>query len=286
MPSLRDIKRRIVSVRKTRQITRAMRMVAAAKLRRAQEKILAARPYAEQMVRTARDVVAANTEVEHPLLAKRERIAKLDLVVILSDRGLAGAFNTNVLKTAQRVIDAREPELDAISLVLVGRKAGDYFRRRRPAAIVHGEAFGEATPEKAAALARLLAERYVKGEADETIVVYSEFVSALSQQPREVRLFPGLSQAHEQVADHTPFAAEPDAQRLLDLLLPKVLEVAVYRALLESQAGEYAARMTAMESATRNGEEMIDSLTLKFNRARQAAITKELMEIIGGAEAL
>lgn len=247
MPSLRDIKRRIVSVRKTRQITRAMRMVAAAKLRRAQEKILAARPYAEQMVRTAREVVAANTEVEHPLLVKRERTAKLDLVVITSDRGLAGAFNTNVLKTAQRVVDARERELESISLVLIGRKAGDYFRRRRPRQIAHGEAFGEATPEKASALARLLAERYVRGEADETIVVYSEFVSALSQQPREVRLFPGLSQAYEEVAEHTPFSAEPDAQRLLDLLLPKVLEVAVYRALLESQAGEYAARMTAME---------------------------------------
>lgn len=286
MPSLRDIKRRIVSVRKTRQITRAMRMVAAAKLRRAQDKVLAARPYAEQMVKTARDVVAANVEVEHPLLAKRERVAKLDVLVVTSDRGLAGAFNTNVLKQAQRVLDARAPGLESVSLLLVGRKAVDYYRRRRPSQIVHGDIFGEATYDKAVALSRLLAERYVTGAADETVVVYSEFVSALSQQPREVRLFPGLSQAHEQVTDVTPFAAEPDPQKLLDMLLPKVLEVAVYRALLESQAGEHAARMTAMESATRNGEEMIDSLTLKFNRARQAAITKELMEIIGGAEAL
>jgi F-type H+-transporting ATPase subunit gamma len=284
MPSLRDIRRRIMSVRKTRQITRAMRMVAAAKLRRAQERTLAARPYATKMLELARDVVHANKDLTHPLLVRRDPVRKVDALVITSDRGLAGAFNANVLKYAQRVLEAREAVGAQASLILVGRKAIDYFRRRRPGAIVHAEAFGVASYDKAVDLAQRVAARFVAGEADETLLVYSEFVSTLSQHPRDVRLFPYEPPTqYEKIA---PFSAEPDPQTLLNLLLPKVLETAIHRALLESQVGEFAARMTAMESATRNSEEMIDSLTLKFNRARQAAITKELMEIIGGAEAL
>jgi F-type H+-transporting ATPase subunit gamma len=286
MPSLRDIKRRIVSVKKTRQITRAMRMVAAAKLRRAQDKILSARPYSDRMFEAVRSVVEANSDLEHPLLVRRDRIEKVDLLVITSDRGLAGAFNTNVLKHAQRILEDREAAGASVALTLIGRKAGEYFRRRRPKQIDQYDIFGEALYERAVGLAKRAAERFVSGASHEVMIVYSEFVSTLSQQPRDVRLLP--RERHETTggSSRAPFSFEPSAEALLASLLPKTLEVAIYRAMLETQAGEHAARMTAMESATRNGEEMIESLTLRYNRARQAAITRELVEIISGAEAL
>jgi F-type H+-transporting ATPase subunit gamma len=285
MPSLRDIKRRITSVKKTRQITRAMRMVAAAKLRRAQEKILAARPYSDKMFATVWEILDANRELEHPLLTKHEHNDRLELIVITSDRGLAGAFNANIVKHAQRILDAR-PAGAPTSLVLLGRKAGEYFRRRRPKQITHFEPFGQADYARAAAIAKGVAERFGAGQTDEVVVVYSVFVSTLTQQPRDVKLLPAVREGDPTAAAAVPFSAEPDVQTLVSTLLPKTLEVALYRAMLESEAGEFAARMTAMESATRNGEEMIESLTLRYNRARQAAITRELVEIISGAEAL
>ena len=288
MAGLRDIKRRIVSVKKTQQITRAMRMVAAAKLRRAQNAVVAARPYAERMRSALVEIARTQQDAEHPLLVARPRVRKLDVVVITSDRGLAGAFNANVLKFAGRLIQEREAGgIESVSLTLVGRKAAEYFRRRRPGQI--GEAYaglGTVTYDQAARIARRLAERYASGDADEVVVVYSEFVSTLNQSPRAVTLLPCQAAADEPVPEHLPFEIEPDAATLLGALVPKAIEVEVFRALLENQAGEHAARMAAMESATRNTEEMIGSLTLKFNRARQAAITRELVEIISGAEAL
>ncbi len=289
MASLRDIKRRIVSVKKTQQITRAMRMVAAAKLRRAQNAVVSARPYAERMRSLLVEIARTQQDVEHPLLTPRERVHRLDVVVITSDRGLAGAFNANVLKFAARVIHERESAggLAGVSLTLVGRKAAEYFRRRRPGQIAEVySGLGTVSYDQAARIARRLGERFTTGETDEVVVVYSEFVSTLNQAPRAVTLLPCQAAADEPLSEHLPFEIEPDAATLLGALVPKALEVEVFRALLENQAGEHAARMAAMESATRNTEDMIGSLTLKFNRARQAAITRELIEIISGAEAL
>jgi len=288
--TLRDIKRRIVSVKKTQQITRAMRMVAAAKLRRAQNAILAARPYAVRMRGTLIEVARAQQEAEHPLLVAREQVKKLDVVVITSDRGLAGAFNVNVSKFAARVIAERELAAASlsVSLTLVGRKAAEYFRRRRPKQIAQVYAgMGTVTYEQATRIVRRLAERFETGEADEVILIYSEFVSTLNQTPRAETLLPfSAGEDATSAEEGLPFEIEPDAATLLGTLVPKALEVEVFRALLENQAGEHAARMAAMESATRNTEEMIGSLTLKYNRVRQAAITRELVEIISGAEAL
>ena len=283
MPSLRDLRRRIQSVKKTQQITRAMRMVSAAKLRRAQERILAARPYSDRMFRMLQDVVASNPELDHPLLQSPKTTTRLELVVVTSDRGLAGAFNVNVLKLAQREIMEHAAEFEGISLYLIGRKAVEFFRRRRPRDIDVAKLFGVASYDTAVEVAGHLAKRYLAGEIDAARIVYSEFASALSQAPRVVRLLP---RSQEKAEDAIPFSAEPDLRKLLTLLVPKTFEVAIYRAFLESEAGEHAARMTAMEAATRNGEEMIGNLTLRFNRARQAAITRELVEIITGAEAL
>lgn len=287
MPSLRDIRRRIVSVKKTQQITRAMRMVAAAKLRRAQDRILAARPYAEKMQATLLEVAAATPDIENPLLALRETVARVDVIVVCSDRGLAGAFNANVLKHAQQLAAQQEAAGRTVALSLVGRKAIEFFRRRRPDQIVASRVFGEPSLARATELAQEISGRFLSGEADEVILIFSEFVSAMTQTPRDVRLLPFAPETTPgEAATAAPFSAEPDLETLLATLVPKALEIEIYRGLLESYAGEFAARMAAMESATRNSEEMIGSLTLKFNRARQAAITRELIEIITGAEAL
>ncbi len=287
MATLRDIKRRIVSVQKTQQITRAMRMVAAAKLRRAQERIIALRPYADRMHGTIAEISLRQKGAEHALLIPREKVQKLEVVVVTSDRGLAGAFNSNILKAAELSILQREPKLDAISLSLYGRRGRDFYKSRR-AAQMRTATVGirEVEYGHASGLAKELAERYVSGEIDEAVIVFSEFVSAMTQIPSIRQLLPLEQAAVSEDADESPYSVEPDETKLLELLVPKALEIEIYRALLETQAGEHAARMAAMESATRNTEELIESLTLQYNRARQAAITKELVEIVTGAEAL
>jgi F-type H+-transporting ATPase subunit gamma len=288
--NLRDIKRRIGSVQNTQKITSAMKMVAAAKLRRAQEAIEAARPYAERMRATLEEVAGGMGTVEHPLFEVRERVRSLGLIVITSDRGLAGAFNNAVLKHAEKILKEREPGLEKVSLTLIGKKAIDYYKRRRANQITHARAIGNhVTYAEGAAAARDVAGRFVAGEVDEVILVYSEFVSTMTQKPVSVQLLPfSASEKSEdqQEEDSLPYEIEPSPEQLLGVLVPKAVEVEVFRALLESQSGEHAARMTAMESATRNSEELIESLTLQYNRARQAAITKELVEIVTGAQAL
>jgi F-type H+-transporting ATPase subunit gamma len=286
MPSLKDIRRRITSVKKTQQITRAMRMVAGAKLRRAEGAILAARPYCDQMREALAEVARAQREAEHPLLVPHAELRRVEVVVVSSDRGLCGAFNANAIKHADRLMREREQRGQAILLTCAGRKAGDFFKRRR-AKQLQGVRTQDGWVDyaKAAAIAREVSARYVAGETDQVVLVYNEFVNAITQRPRDVQLLPFAPPAPEG-EQPLPFEIEPSPERLLDVLVPKAVEVEVYRALLENQSGEHAARMTAMESATRNTEEMISSLTLKFNRARQAAITKELVEIVSGAEAL
>jgi len=289
MPSLKDIRRRIGSVKKTQQITRAMRMVAAAKLRRAQDAIESARPYAERMRETLVEVAASQGGLaEHPLLATRESVRKVDFLIITSDRGLCGAFNANVLKRAEAEVATLSASAESVSLLLVGRKGIEFFNRRRGKQVVRTHpGVSRVDYSHAVAVADFVSQRFLTGEADEVVLVHSEFVSTMTQRPRVVRLLPLAPDGPgDATAAALPFTIEPNAEALLKLLVPKALQVEVFRALLESQAGEHAARMTSMESATRNTEDMISRLTLQYNRARQAAITKELMEIVSGAEAL
>ena len=284
MANLRDIRRRLVSVKKTQQITRAMRMVAGAKLRRAQDAITAARPYAERMRATLAEVARVQPDLEHPLFEVREKIEKLELIVVTSDRGLCGAFNSNVLRHAEAILRERAEGVTELAITTAGRKGQIYYRRRRPEALAENYpqegwvAYGDAVD-----IASRVTARYEAGEVDEVLLVYSEFVTALTQRPRTVRLLPIAAAAEE--GEALPYEVEPSPERLMAALAPKAVEVEVFRALLENQAGEHAARMTAMEAATRNTEELIESLTLQFNRARQAAITTELVEIVSGAEA-
>lgn len=290
MATLRDIHRRIRTVEKTQKITSAMRMVAAAKLRRAQDAILAARPYAERMYGVLGEVGRRQKEAVHPLLEARSEQRVLEMVVVTSDRGLCGAFNNSILKTAQRELAARGGEYERLLVTPVGRKADDFFRRRRPDDMprrwtgISSVEYGHAQE-----IAEHLSKRYVNGEIDGAVVVYNEFVSAMTQRPRVDSLLPLVPEQDIEAAgapEALPFETEPDAKSLLDILVPQALEFSIFRVLLENQAGEHAARMTAMESATRNTEELIEKLTLQYNRARQAAITKELVEIVSGAEAL
>jgi F-type H+-transporting ATPase subunit gamma len=288
MAGLKAIKRRIVSVKNTRKITRAMKMVAAGRLRRAQQRITELRPYANKTVELISQV-AARTDIEgdhpHPLLAQREE-HKVLIVVLTSDRGLAGGFNANINKRAFSLWKSLEAEGKQVSFGIVGRKGGDFFRRRKAnIAKVFSGVFENLTSAKAGEVGRFIAGHYVAGELDAAYLVYNEFKSALTQTVTVERVLPVAA------VDLPPDARgdyiyEPNRGALLDRLLPMYMEVQSYRALLESVASEHGARMTAMDNATRNASDMIDALTLQYNRARQAAITKELMEIIGGAEAL
>jgi F-type H+-transporting ATPase subunit gamma len=290
MASQKEIKRRIRTVEKTQQITSAMRMVSAAKLRRAQDAIIAARPYAQQIWATMYEIGRRQPELTHPLLRVRPEPKRLEVLVIASDRGLCGAFNANVLKAGAALLQERAGQYEQVFVSTIGRKAAEFVRRRRPLEkswlIGQGVDMGLVRD-----VAGYLAARYESGAVDEVILVGNEFVSALTQRPVVARLLPLVPEfsrvrTYAEDAGREPFEIEPDPNRLLEALVPQALEFSIYRALLESQSGEHAARMTAMESATRNTEELIRNLTLQFNRARQAAITKELMEIVSGAEAL
>lgn len=290
MANLRDIKRRITSIQSTQKITSAMKMVAAAKLRRAQEMSDAAQPYAEHMRTTLEEVSAGGGGASHPLFEVRDEKRSLEIVAITSDRGLAGAFNSQVIKATERLIGSVEKDFEEIHLSLLGKKVSEYYRRHRPAQVVQEGAIGaNVVYGDAERMARHLIGRFESGEVDEVQLVHNEFVSTMTQRPKVVPLLPFVPpQAAEaaETAEHVPYEIEPDAERVLSVLVPKAVEVEIFRAMLENQAGEHAARMTAMENATKNTQELIEKLTLAYNRARQAAITSELVEIITGAQAL
>lgn len=285
MATLKIIRKRITSIRNTQQITKAMKMVSAAKLRRAQEAALLARPYADKMNDILINLSARVSRAAHPLLAAREE-KRIQLVLVTSDRGLCGGYNANLVRAAEAFIRQHGAGKE-ILLVLVGRKGADYYRRRRGET---GERYLNflSTPaeELAAVIAEKLITRFVDGETDAVYLLYSHFRSALSQVPTLEKILPvdlGESQEPEQL---TEYLYEPGAEELLSSLLPKITEVKIQRALLEATASEHGARMTAMDSATTNASKMMGSLTLQMNRARQASITRELMEIVGTAEAL
>ncbi len=286
MPSLRDIKRKITSVKKTQQITKAMKMVAAAKLRRAQERVIAARPYSRKMLAVIANLAGRVERAQHPLLAKREP-RKVKLLVLTSDRGLCGAYNTNILRKAVEAVKQFKAEGKDVKVNVVGRKGRDFFRKRPGYTLgkVWSE-LGMIDYEKAADVGKNIVERFAAGETDEVYLLYNEFKSVMQQKVTLEKLLPV-----EPPTETDPFMAavdylyEPSAEAILSSILPKHIEVQVYRSMLESQASEMGSRMTAMDSATRNAKDMIERLTLKFNKQRQAAITKEISEIVGGAEA-
>ena len=289
MPSLKAVRKRIGSVKNTQKITKAMKMVAAAKLRKAQQAIVELRPYALKTLEVLSSVAARTSGDEdvHPLLAHREPKTVM-IVVLTSDRGLAGAFNTNVNKTAYQLVRKLEAEGATVSVAVIGRKARDYFSRRKiTIRQTFTGVFENLSVLKAGEIARVLIDEYVREEnqLDAIYLVYNEFKSAISQAVTSERLLP-IEPMEMPEGATGDFLYEPSKQALLDRLLPMYVEVELFRALLESVASEHGARMTAMDNATRNASELVSRLTLVYNRARQAAITKELMEIIGGAEAL
>ncbi len=283
MPALIDIRRRIRSVRSTQQITKAMKMVSAAKLRRAQEAMFAARPYARKMMEVLNSLACRADPSAHPLLEERPP-GKLLLVVITADKGLCGAFNANIIRTASRFIqEQRQPQ---VALDLVGRKGRDFFRRR-PVAIraEHVGVFSALRYETARELARELMDAFTAREADQVFLVYNEFKSVIQQRIVVERLLPVERHVLRPQESPLDYLYEPSPAAIFDKLLPKHVEIQVWRALLESFAAEQGARMTAMDSASNNASEMIERLTLYMNKVRQAAITKEIIEVVSGAGA-
>ena len=284
MPNLKDIRKRVASVRNTQQITKAMKAVAAARLRRAHAAAVEARPYAEKMRELLSNLSARVSEDSHPLLIEREE-KRIDVLLVTTDRGLCGPYNSNVIRLAENFrADQREKE---VTFRFVGRKGSEYFRRRDVTAMDDGPVTWHATPDElAAAAAGRLIGRFLNGESDAAYIVYSRFRSALSQVPTAARIIPVAPSEVDEEQHLTEYLLEPSIADLLSTLLPKSVEVQVYQALLEAVAGEHGARMTAMDSATNNASDLISDLTLQMNRARQAAITKELLEVVSTAEAL
>jgi F-type H+-transporting ATPase subunit gamma len=284
MPSTIDLRRRIRSVKNTQQITKAMKMVAAAKLRRAQERMMMARPYSAALRQVLASVSTRVDVTKHPLLAEREQEKKVLLLVVAADRGLAGAFNTNVLRAAQNAV--AEKGWTEVELVPIGRKAFDFYKRRTlPIRRQPLQVYQALSLETAREIAQGFIQDFLSGEFDAVYVVYNEFKSIIAQKVTLERILP-LERSW--VSDSEPaidYIYQPSPEQILSDLLPKHIEFQLYRVLLESAASEQGARMTAMEAATKNASEMISHLTLTYNRIRQAAITKEIIEIVSGAAA-
>jgi F-type H+-transporting ATPase subunit gamma len=299
MATLKDIRKRITSVKNTQQITKAMKMVAAAKLKRAQDAATDARPYGGGLERILAEVVSRSVDAEapppHPLLEMRSPVRHVELVVMTSDRGLCGGFNSNILRRASRFLYDNAGTYETITVSTIGRKGRDYFRRRTTVkqGSHHAGVFEDLRYEQAEKISEDLRTRYLspEHELDAVYLLYNKFISVITQEVTLDRLLPVEPPAHEGAEgkgglEAVDFKYEPDRDTVLDTLLPKYLTSKIWRSLLESLASEHAARMTAMDSATRNAGDMIDSLTLLANRTRQAAITTELVEIVSGAEAL
>ena len=284
MPSLKVIRKRIASVRNTQQITKAMKMVSAAKFRRAQEAAIAARPYADRFAILLRDVAGSVTEEAHPLLRKSAEPARIRLILITSDRGLCGAYNSTLIRHAEAYLRGQPGR--EVSWTIVGRKGVDHYRRRSATIAQRHVQIPGPSMTLAQEIARNAAGEFAEGRVDRVELLYASFRSALSNVPTLETLLPVTVEEPGETAPTLEPILEPDRATLLDRLLPQFIEVRIYHALLEAAASEQGARMTAMDSASSNAAKMIFSLTLAMNRARQAAITKELMEIVSGAEAL
>jgi F-type H+-transporting ATPase subunit gamma len=286
--SLKDIKRKVGAVQKTKQITRAMNMVAASKFKSAQAKMENFRPYAGKFMDVLSSVALRVDSSSHPLLAVREP-KKIRVICMTSDRGLCGGFNTNLIKATERFLRDKTKEGKEIALVSVGRKGRDFFRKKANIIAQKVDLLSKFDMTLAVSIADEVITPFIKEEYDELYLIYNQFVNVSVQKPTVVRLFPlpSIGQDAEMDADkRLDYTYEPSDEVLLHKLLPMYVHVLVYRALLETSAGENGARMASMDNATSNCEELISTLTLKMNKARQAAITAELMDIVGGTEAL
>ncbi|HEV8539669.1 MAG TPA: ATP synthase F1 subunit gamma [Nitrospiraceae bacterium] len=287
MPSLQSLRRKIGAIKNTQKITKAMKMVAAAKLKRAQDRILSARPYGHKMREVIANLSKRVNRAAHPLLQKRPPKI-VEVLVVTSDRGLCGAFNANIVRKAIEFIRQTEAAGQKVTVSLVGRKGRDYFRRRPwPIRQEWTGVFDRLTYEHGIDIGQDLIDHFTKGTFDELYVIYNEFKSAIQQRVIVEKLFPidALDDA-EATTSGGSYLYEPDEDELLAALIPKHFQIQAFRILLESAAAEHGARMAAMDGATRNAGELIKKLTLYYNKTRQAAITKELMDIVGGAEAL
>lgn len=293
MADRKEIRKRISSVQNTRQITRAMKMVAAAKLRRAQEAILNTRPFAYRIYSILLSLFKKEG-IQHPLLVSREE-KKIRLVVVAGDRGLCGSYNASVFKEAQRFIKTKQAQGIEVTLDVIGKKANDFFKKRHPIATYHEGLLAKVTYAKAAHIAQEILSAYLKEEFDAIYLVYNEFKSAIQQRVTVERLIPVATEVPEGVVGilkvgederFKNYIFEPSKEEILNEIVPKHFYMQFFRCVLESVASEHGARMSAMENASKNASEMIEDLTLLYNKARQAAITKELMEIVGGVEAM
>jgi len=284
MAKTQDLKRRIRSIGNTMQLTRAMKMVSAAKLRRAQESIMRARPYAERVRSVLHSLATRANPETHPLLEKRHG-NRVEMVVMTGDKGLCGAFNANIIRQAEGL--ARGIDREALGISTVGRKGRDYYRRRgHKLERQWVEVFRKVEFATAKEIADVIIDLWTRGERDRIYLVYNEFKSAIQARPVVQQLLPVEPLAAEEAPDTDDYIYEPSAERLFADLLPHYVENQIFHAMLESAAAEHAARMTAMDNATKNAGELIESLTLKMNRVRQASITTEIIEVVSGAEAL
>ena len=285
MASLKSIRKRISSVKNTMQITKAMKMVSAAKLRRAQENVIAARPYARKLGSVLEKLATSGGSARHPLL-QQEKTGKALLIVITSDRGLCGGFNAAICKTADRFIKEKSIDFPELSLMTIGRKGHEFLKNRATIGKNYTGVLSNLNYQTAALIAQEVIAGFLAGEYSEVHLLFNAFKSVMSQDITRVQLLP-ITPPHENEEKFRPEAIyEPSKDDLLTELLPKHIEVQIFQALLESLAAEHGARMTAMDSAAKNATEMIGKLSLQYNRARQAAITKELLEIISGAESI
>jgi F-type H+-transporting ATPase subunit gamma len=288
MATLRDIKQKISGVKKTKQITRAMNMVAAAKLRGTQTKMENFAPYARKFAEVLGNLAGQSSADVHPLLSKREKVSKVELLHFTADRGLCGSFNMNSINKAEKWIKEQKSKGVDVRLTVVGKKGRDYFRRTKaPVADAHTNIYGTVDISFVNKMTAGFIQRFLESEVDEVYVLFSRFLSMAKQEPTLVKLIPIEPPKQEGVeAGKVDYLYEPSSEQLLVDLLPKHISVQILNAFLQQETSEHAARMAAMDNATKNCSELIGSLTLIYNKARQAAITAELMDIVGGAEAL
>ena len=288
MATLRDILRKISAVKKTRQITRAMNMVAAAKLRTSQAKMENFAPYAKKFSEVLENLASRIDPEIHPLLNKKEQVSKVELVHFTADRGLCGSFNMNLITAGEKWIKDQQAKGLDYALTLVGKKGRDYFRKRGyPISASHVSIYGSVDIAYVNQMVKNLSDRFLTNDIDEVHMIYSRFVGMAKQEPTRVQLLPIVPPQGEKGPEGmAEYLCEPNAETLLIELLPKHLSVQIFNAFLQNETSENAARMAAMDNATKNCSDLIENLTLVYNKARQAAITAELMDIVGGAEAL
>jgi len=289
MASLRDILRKIGAVKKTQQITRAMNMVAAAKLRSTQGRMESFEPYASKFAEVLGNLATRIDPEIHPLLVKKEQISRAELLHFTADRGLCGSFNVNTIHVAEKWIQEQEGLGREYGLTLVGKKGRDYFTRKGANITTsHVQIYGQIDMSFINQMTRDFTTRYLNDEIDEVHMIYSRFVSMAKQEPTHIKLLPIEPPQREEETEEVAaeYLCEPSAEELLIELLPKHISVQIYNAFLQNEVSEHAARMAAMDNATKNCKEMVEELTLVYNKARQAAITAELMDIVGGAEAI